>query len=161
MAYASETIALELVARLGQITTGNGYAFTASDVSRVNRDGDDWTPEHLGIVVKQGDETRNPAHDRPGNPPAMAYEQAYELIGFVRQSDRADTSDDSLVNQMEAAIKKAVAENSGTWHQFDGASYDANWGDTTRFESTAHAGLKVPLSVRYRVSELDPLTLRN
>lgn len=161
MAYPPEDIAVEVVARLGEITTANGYAFDAASVDRINRDSSDWTPSPYAIVVEQASETRNESHDRPGSPPAMAYEQTYEIHGFIRQSDRSTTPDATLENRMESAIKKAVAENSSSWHQFDGSSYDANWGETTPYESTEHAGVTVRLIVRYRVSELDPEALRN
>lgn len=156
-----ELIAAEVITRLEQITTGNGYAFNVASVERVNRDGNDWTPTHRGIVVVQGDEQRNEPHDRPGNPPANAYELPFSILCFVRQSDRSSTADQAEVNAMVAAAKKAVAEGSTSWHQFDGNSYDANWGIQSNYESIDHAGASVELLVRYRISEIDPFTLRN
>lgn len=161
MTYAAENIGAEIVSRLEQISTANGYVFDVAGVDRVNRLAEGWTPKPNSIVVEQSAETRNEPHDRPGNPPAMAYEQTYLIHGFVRQSDDSELPDATFENRMESAIKKAVAENSHTWHQFDGNSYDANWGEATPYESVDHAGLSVSLTVRYRVSELDPETLRN
>lgn len=161
MTYAAENIGAELVTRLEQITIANGYAFDVAGVDRVNRLAEGWTPKPNSIVIEQSPEVPNPAHDYPGNPPAIAYEQTYLIHSFIRQSDSSELPDATFENRMAAAIKKAVAEGSHTWHQFDGNSYDANWGTTTPYESTDHAGTTVELVVRYRVSELDPETLRN
>lgn len=157
-----ELIALELIARLEEITTDNGYSFTVPSVDRVNRDGTDWTPKSNTIVVLQTAEEPIPELSYPGNPPAIAYQLTFTIQGFVRQSDRSTTADAALENEMVAAIKKAVAENSTSWHTFDGNAMNANWGPTTRFDPVqgAHAGVSIELIVQYRVSELDPYTIR-
>lgn len=161
MTYAAENIAAEIVTRLEEITTANSYPLDVASVDRLNRLSEGFTPKPNSIVVEQENEVRNESHDRPGNPPAMAYEQTYLINGFIRQSDDSELPDATFESRMESAIKKAIAESSHTWHQFDGNSYDANWGETTPYESTDHAGITVRLVVRYRVSELDPDTLRN
>lgn len=154
-----ELIAQELIARLQTITTANGFAFDVADVSRVNRDATDWTPKHHSIVVVQAEEIRKPEHDYPGNPAAIAYTLPFELHGFVRQSDRAATSDQQKVNEVQAAIKKAVAGTSD-WHTFDDNSYLADWGPTSNYNSTEHGGTTLNLEVHYRISDTDPFTVR-
>ena len=156
-----ELIAQELIDRLEDITTGNDYSFTVPSVDRVNRDGHDWTPKTNTIVVVQTAHERLEELDFAGNPPGLAYLLTFTIQGFVRQSDRSNTADAALENNMEASIKKAVAGNA-TWHTFDGNAFNAMWGQTQRFDPTqgAHAGVSVELMVQYRVSEYDPYTKR-
>lgn len=156
-----ELIALELISRLEDITVANGFSFNVAGVDRVNRDSSEWTPKNNSIVVVQSLEARDSESDHPGNPAAIAYQLTFNIKGFVRQSDRATTADQSKENDMLAAVRLAVAGTT-TWHQFDGNSYDADWGEVTRFESESgsHAGLNIELIVRYRVSEINPYTVR-
>lgn len=156
-----ELIAQELISRLEAITTGNGYAFTVPSVDRVNRDANDWKPKNNSIVVVQGDDERDPESDRPGNPPAEAHRLTFEIKGIVRQADRATTADQSKENEMTATIKEAVSSVS-QWHTFDGNSWNAEWGTTSRITSDtgSYAGVSLELIVSYRVSETDPYTVR-
>lgn len=156
---ATERIALELVSRLEDITTGNGYSLSVSDVERVNRDGTDWTPKHLAAAVVQQEEERNEEHDYPGNPPASAYELKFLIHGYVRLPDRSASKEDAIANDFKAAIQKGIASVTD-WHQFDSVSYDAEFGTSTIWQSTDHKGTTVELTVRYRVSEYDPYTVR-
>lgn len=171
-----ELIALELIARLDQITVGNGYEFTASNVKRVNRDAIDWTPENLSIVVMQLGSERDTSLDCPGNPPANGYALGFDVSGYIRQTDRVDSGgpgpgpgpgtrlatsdDDTLINAMEASIKKAIAAGSTSWHTFDGNARHAEFGSTQKFLSEQHIGCTVSLTVRYRISEIDPYEVR-
>lgn len=156
-----ELIALELIDRLEDITIANGYDFTVPSVDRVNRDGTDWTPKSNTIVVVQTAHERNPELDYAGNPPGVAYILTFTIQGFIRQSDRSATADAALENRMEANIKKAVA-GTASWYTFDGNAFNADWGPTTRFDPTqgAHAGISIELQVQYRVSEIDPFSVR-
>lgn len=157
-----ELIALELITRLEQITTANGYAFSVPSVQRINRDATNWTATAYSIVVVQGDDERNPDHDRPGNPPANAYAVKFQVIGFIRQSDRSTDADQALVNDMNASIRKAIAENSSTWHTFDGNAYNADMGTGVNVLGDVgdYAASAVELTVWYRVNELDPYEVR-
>lgn len=155
-----ETIALEIVDRLYNITTANGFPFTA-DVVRPNRLGSDWTPAPNTIVVVAGDVERDEEHDCPGNPPALSYAVTFIIQGFVRQSDREEASDQAKVWAMVASIKKAIGQVS-EWHIFNAQNWDARWGATTQFDPSqgAHSGASVELVIYYRVSENDPYTVR-
>ena len=162
-----EQIAAEVVARLQAITTGGGYEFTAESVTRPRRIDRDFTPRNLSIVVDQAENSENDEVSYPGNPPAQGYDATFNIYGFVRESDDATTSPAVTENQMEAAIKKAIAEDSH-WHNWDGNAIDSEWGSaqpfqegqTLPFTNTDHNGVLVPLIVTYRVSELDPYVAR-
>lgn len=156
-----ELIAAELVTRLESITTGNGYSFNVSDVTRVGRTAESWKPQNLGIAVRSPIETRNESQDHEGNPPAIAYDLAFDLHLFVRQPKTESDPDPKTENSFVAAVKKAVAGTSD-WHQFDGNAYNADWGTRQAYLSPEghHAGATLTLVVQYRISETDPFTAR-
>jgi len=162
-----ETIAVEVVARLETITTGNGFEFTAESVNRPRRIDRDLTIRNLTIVVDQADDVENDEHSYPGNPPAQGYDTTFNIYGFVRESDDATTSPAVTENQMTAAIKKAITEDS-SWHNWDGNAINSRWGaaeyfsegQNLPFTNVDHNGVMVPLIVSYRVSELDPFSVR-
>ena len=156
-----ERIAEELVRRLGQVVVSEDQQIRLAKVYRVNRDATDWTPDNNTIVVKQGLASRIPESDYPGNPPAIAYELSFMLIGFIRQSDRETKVDDSEINTIVALMKRAVTPDSD-WHNFDGVSFDAVFGEVQPFvaDGGGNTGAMVELFVRYRVSEYDPFLVR-
>ena len=157
-----ELIALEIIARLEAITEGNGYEFTVPFVERVNRDGRNWTPKANAIAVVQGgDEERVFDNDCPGSPPSNAYMQTWEIRGCVRKPEYQDYAEDSDVNQMTASIRKAIAEGSTGWFTFDGNCYNAQFGPSRIEKTTDGTFSVVELMTYYRVSEIDPYTLRN
>lgn len=158
-----ERIALELIDRLENITTVNGYIFNVASVDRMTKDSlDGWTPRNLAIAVVQDDELPNDEHTHAGNPAAMAYDVTFNLHGFVRPSDHATETFSSTENAMVAAIKKAVVNNDTSWQTFGGISILADWVTTSPFQSPEgdHRGVTVSLVVTYRISETDPFTPR-
>lgn len=152
-----EQIAAELVARLEAVD------FELEDVTvyRVNRDATEWQPKDKSIVVVQGEATRMPEMDCPGNPPAIAYDIEFAIVCFARQSDREKTPEMTKVNNFVATAKKGVT-NSTDWHRFGSICFDAEFGNTIPFTPIdgALSGASVQLNCRYRVSELDPFVVR-
>jgi len=156
-----ERIAAAIVTRLNA-ETGPDEAFTS--VARVNRDATDWQVSNGAVAVKQGNATRITESDHPGNPPAIAYELTFAIVGFIRQSDRTTTADDIEINTIAANIKKSiVAGLTNNWHTFGGICFDAGFGETVPFvtENGSHTGAVVELACRYRVSETDPYQVRS
>ena len=156
-----ETIAGKIVERLEQITTGNGYTFTAASVDRTQKFGKGWRPQHLGIVVEQGDSEPNEELNRPGNPPAVAFNQTYLIHGIVLSSDEATTPDETTGNDMEAAIKSAIADASD-WVFFEDNAVQSVFAGSQLINTDTGdmGGVTVTLVVTYRVSELDHYTVR-
>ena len=152
-----ERIAAAIVTRLENSTP------EFSSVTRVNRDATDWQVTNDSVVVRQGTAARLPELDYPGNPPAIAYELTFAIVGFIRQSDRIKDADDIEINTIAANIQKAiVAGLTSTWHTFGGICFDASFGETVPFvtDNGAHTGAVVEVMCRYRVSETDPYTVR-
>jgi hypothetical protein len=154
-----ETIAQEVVARLQQITTANGYNFNVSSVDRPPKNAKQWRPRHYGIVVDQKQATENEELSHPGNPPAMAFDLDFEITGFVLLSDEATASSDPQSSDMEAAIKKAIAEDLH-WYNWDGNAVNSQWGESQFIEEPDYAGVIVQLTISYRVSETNPYAVR-
>ncbi|MEM1224608.1 MAG: hypothetical protein AAGJ40_02865 [Planctomycetota bacterium] len=152
-----ELITQRAQSRLVSITKANSYSFDVADVDRVNRLAEDFTPQHLSIVIVNATEERNPAHDRPGNPPVQAYRLPVKMHAFVRLPEDSDDREDAVVNDMVAAIKKAMA-SPADWWTFGGVSYNAEWGDMEKFQGTTHFGCTLQLNALYRISETDPYT---
>lgn len=151
-----ERIATAIVTRIGDDPS-------FESVTRVNRDATDWLVGNDSVAVRQGSAVRLPELDYPGNPPAIAYELTFAIVGFIRQPDRTTSADDIEINTIAANIKKAiVAGLTSTWHTFGGICFDAGFGETANFvtENGAHTGAVVELTCRYRVSETDPYQVR-
>ncbi len=156
-----ERIATTLISRLETVTVDEPDGVVPVTVYRVNRDATDWKPKNNSIVLKQGETSRLPDLDCPGNPPAMAYEIQFGVACFVRQSDRASNADMERVNNLSALARKAIT-NSTTWYAIDSVSFDAEVGETVPFMEAdgGHVGAIFQVTARYRVSELDPFVVR-
>lgn len=160
-----ELIALEIVRRLEQITTDNGYTFSVCDVVRPDRLGKEFSPEDKMVIVKQGDSMRNNELSFAGNPPAIAYDVSFEIECFVRSSDFDPDEYHADQNERGSQIIKALkdeATDTGAWHNFEGNAVLADIGDVKQFNTSEsdHNGVTVMLNIIYRTSENDPYTVR-
>lgn len=157
-----ELIALEIVDRLGDITIVNDYTFDVSSVDRLSRHARGWTPKHLSIAVEQGSETPVDELSHEGNPPAIAYQVTFDIHAFVRESDKETTPRATAENMMVAAIKQAIVSDGVDWYSFNANAIDGSWGQTSPFQSPEgdHAGVTIPLTVTYRISETNPYQVR-
>jgi hypothetical protein len=157
-----ELIAIEIESRLNTILLENNYSFDVSEVVRPNRKGENWQYRHMGIGILQGESTRVPELDCPGNPPAIAYAVQFQLQGICKDSMNLDEPHATSENEMAAAIQKAIASDVNTWHTMDGNAFDSDFGSATPFSSPEgeNLGVSIPLSVTYRVSENNPFEVR-
>lgn len=160
-----ESIALEIVRRLEQIHTDNDYSFDCCNVVRPDRQGESWTPEDGLIVVTQGDSTRNPSSDYPGNPPAIAYETEFEINCFVRDSDFAKNDIDPEQNDRGSQLVKAItteATDPTMWYTMGGFAVIAEMGDIKSYPQSegVNNGVTLVLKVMHRQSENNPYQVR-
>ena len=156
-----ETIALELKSRLDAMVGSGAYSTQVSEVQRPKRFAD-FTPRHNQIVLTQGSLDRVAELDRPGNPPANAHRQTFNIHCHIMQDERSHETIDELLNAFHADVIKAVASGSSTWHTFGGNAIDASWGSVQFVAADGGIdGLTIPLGVTFRVSEDDPTELRN
>ena len=119
-----------------------------------------FTPNHLQVVLTQDDPTEVPELFLPGNPPAIAFAQRFNIRCHVIPSERDPVSVDKYVNAMTANVVKAVCVDSN-WHTFGSRSLDATWESRENIDSDGGPdGINIPLTITYRTSELDPYALR-
>lgn len=156
-----ERIAAELMARLEIVTVTEDSGSVPATVYRVNRDATEWQPKNNSIVLKQGEQSRLPDLDCPGNPPAIAYQIQFAVVCFIRQSDRESNADAERVNNLAALARKAIT-NSSNWQAIDSVSFDAEITETVPFTESegGHVGAIFTVEASYRVSELDPFVVR-
>lgn len=151
------------VSRIGELTVTNGYDYDVSGVIVPGQLGREWTPENRLVLVDVGSIVRLPEHDRPGNPPAIAYSLVVECKMILRSS-QVSADEISAVEIMYAgrAIHKCIATPSHWW-QFDDNAFHADLGEPVPFVASSgqYGGVMVPVTVWYRVSENDPFQTRS
>jgi hypothetical protein len=99
----------EAVTRLREFTEANGYDYDAAGVVRPDKKGTEWTPQHRLILLDLAGNVRNPEHDRPGNPPAIAFTLTFEMRMILRSGETADSIDSSESLYAAAVMKKLIA----------------------------------------------------
>ncbi len=158
-----ERISQAIVTRIGGVTKTAGYSL---DIGRVSRPKQNWSLEnfgHLDAVIVQDDKTRIKESDYDGNPPAIAWDQPFDILLIVRQSESDETPIDQLVNQFEADVQKCITTPNATWHHWDSLAFNSMMGDqSTRFSNDDGTveGVALRLNVHFRHSEYDPYTVR-
>lgn len=157
-----ERIAVELVERLEEITTANGYSLTVAGVLRPSRLA--WESsayKNKTLVVMQGENIRVEELDCFGNPGSLAWQVTFNVHCVARQDDSDSDSFNTLPNELDSCVRKAVAD-ANNWHQFSGLAVNAEFGTTTHTvpaEGEA-SGAVVPIIITYKVSETDPYEVR-
>jgi hypothetical protein len=155
----ADEIAEVLIARLETLIGGDEQTDVV-EVIRPKRLGD-YTPKDLQIVVTQSNPERVTELDCPGNPPAICWQQTYNIRCHLMPSEDDDTAIDQLCNQFAADVIKVVCTPSNDWHLFDNYAIDAQIQTIENIETgEGMDGVNVPIAIMYRVSENDPYTVR-
>ena len=156
----SEQIATKLFDRIHLLAADFTASTSVSEVIRPVRMGG-FTPKHLQIVVTQSDPEEVPELFVPGNPPAIAYRQRFNIRCHIMPSEKDPTPFDEYANTMTADVVKAVTHVGATWFTFDGLAIDARWESREFIDADGGVdGINVPLSITYRTSEYDPYAVR-
>ena len=122
-----------------------------------------YTPENRQVVIKQDDPERNFELDQPGNPPAICWNQRFNLHLHIRPSDTDATSVDSLVNQFYGDVLDAITNSSTTdpWHTFNALAINSVIEAPEHIDADESVdGLNLPITVVYRTDETDPFRSR-
>ncbi len=155
-----EQIARTLYDRLDAMRNSDAYSTQVTSVVRPRRL-DDFTPRNGMIVMTQGDEEEIPELSYPGNPPAVAKRQTFNLACFVINSERECAPIDSITNTFAADVRRAVCTPQANWYQMDGKAIDTTFGATMPMAGDGGAdGVVVPVLVVYRTDEDNPFNLR-
>lgn len=160
-----DNIAAELIERLETLIwvdalTPGAEQTQVCEVIQPTRLGN-YTPKDLQIVVMQASPTRVPELDCPGNPPATAMQQIFNIHCHVRSSEEDTAEVDGTINRFAADVRKAVCTPQNTWHTFGGYAVIAEWLTQENIDSGEGTdGINIPLAVTYRTDEDDPYTVR-
>lgn len=155
-----DKIAQELLSRVQNVTTGNGYEQTLSAL-RPTGTQRDVKPQNGRAVIFEIDREEDEEHAIPGEPNAVAYRLLMGVAVYVRPSESSSTAIDTLVNRAAADVQKAI-RNSGTWHTFDDNAIHARMMAPIKFETEdgSHDGVLIPVEILFRVDEDDPYSAR-
>jgi hypothetical protein len=155
-----ETIAVALYDRLEAMVGSDDYQTEVASVIRPARNGGDFNIEHLQIVIRQGLDEIVDELSYPGNPPAIAHRQTFNLRCHVLLSERDTDSVESTVNTFQADVIKCLTTGT-TWYQFGGYAVDTNIGAVEPInEDGGIDGFNLPVYVTYRVDENNPYNVR-
>lgn len=155
-----ERIAVELLNRLRQLEAGYADASAVVEVIRPTRLGN-YTPKHLQIVLTQDSPEQADELNRPGNPPAVAWEQRFNIRCHVMPSELDPVSIDEYINSTAADIVRVVTASGVGWHTFNDLAIDARFDALEMMEADGGIdGFNLPLRVLYRTSELTPYDVR-
>lgn len=157
----AEEIALVLKSRLeAMIGDSSTYPTDVLEVIRPTRMGD-FTPADRQVVLVQGQPEIVPELSYPGNPPATAYRQTYQIRCHIMGSERNPEVIDTVINQFHADVVKAVYAGGNVWHTMDDNAIDAEFRSPEYV--TADGGLdgvNVPIAITFRADEGDPTSVR-
>jgi hypothetical protein len=154
-----ESIALELESRLSAMIDDTSYETEVLEVIRPRRL-NDFTPADMQIVLTQGSTEVVADLSYPGNPPAIARRQTFNIRCHVMNDEHDQTTIDEVTNTFAADVIKAVTTGAN-WEDFDGNAVDAT---IEAFELISGdgglAGVNVPVSILYRTDENNPYNVR-
>jgi hypothetical protein len=156
-----ETIAVALTTRLEAMVGSDDYETKVASVLRPGRNGGEFNIEHLQIVIRQGADEIIDELSYPGNPPAIAHKQTFNLRCHVVTSEHDTDPVDSVVNAFQADITKCLTAGN-EWYQFGGSATDATIGAVEPInEDGGIDGFNLPVFVTYRVDENNPYNARS
>lgn len=149
-----------LFRRLQLLTAGYSVFTPVVEVIRPTRMGG-FTPQHLQIVLTMGDKARNTELDCPGNPPAIAWDQTFNIRCHVMPSERDTTRVDEIVNAFAADVMQVVCDAGSQWHTFDGLAIESQWQDMQDIDADgSFVGVNVPITITFRTDENNPFNVR-
>ncbi len=155
-----EQISASLLTRLRVMETGVWPMTPVSQVVRPKRNSD-YRPQNMQIVLTEDDPEPNPELNRPGNPPAIAWDLKFNIRCHITPSEKDPRPLMQQVNRFAADVIRAVCQGSAHWHSFGGLAVNAKWAQPERIEADGGiTGVNVPLIVTYRVAENDPYVNR-
>jgi hypothetical protein len=155
-----EQIALKVKERLQTVSSANGYETTVAGT--VVRPTKVWegSPLDYQVVMAQGQMVRNEDLSYPANPPVVAYDLPFTVVGELRPSQDNTAPIESLCNEFAADVHKAICTPVASWHNWDGLAINTtieSWENTNSEEAAA---FKLEFTVTFRTAENDPFTAR-
>ena len=151
-------IGSELFDRLQKLAAGYSPFTALYEVVRPTRNAD-YTPRHLQIVLTKADPEEVTELGCPGNPPAIAWRQRFDIRCHVLPSEKDSTPIDTYCEVMAADVVRVVCDAT-RWHTFAELAINAEWLPTEMIVSDAIAGVVVPIAITFRTDEGNPFNVR-
>jgi hypothetical protein len=114
------------------------------------------TPTNYQLVVKTISHTRQPALDRIGNPPVIAYDLTVGIFGQLGVSESDCEAIEGHQYEISGRIVQSITTGA-SWWTFGSRSLNCTIGDVQLLGPT-YSG-QVTLNITYRVPENDPFTV--
>ncbi len=156
-----ENIADTLYDRLSAMVgdTAN-YPTDISEVVRPTRFAN-FTPKDRQIILTEGVASPVPELSCPGNPPAVAIAQQFNIRLHMMPSERNTDAIGTLMNQFASDVRKCVCQPASSWHTMGGYAIISQFEQHRPFMSDGGLdGCNIQLLVTYRVAEDDPTVQR-
>lgn len=155
-----ETIANVLYERLLTLVNNSEYTNNVIEVIRPTRQGN-YTPQDMQIVLTQGSSEEIEDLHCPGNPPAIARQQIFNIRCHVVNDENSSEAIDSRLNSIASDVIQSVCYPASTWHNFDGNAIDAAWQQREQVSADGGIdGINVPIAITYRTDETNPYNVR-
>lgn len=154
-----EQIAVVLFSRLEKLTKTYDVTTDLAAAVRPTREGG-FTPRDKQIVLSEGDDDIDEALSHPGNPPATARVQTFNIKLHAMPSEKDPTAIGKFLSVMKADVVQAVC-SPANWEKFGNLAINARWGNTQQLElNGGMAGVNMPMLVTYRTDEGNPYKVR-
>lgn len=155
-----EQIALKVKQRLQNVSSSNGYETTiAGNVVRPTRLWEG-SPLNYQVIIAQGPMVRNEDLSYPANPPVVAYDLPFTIVGELRPSETDNTPIETLCNEFSADVHKAICTPVADWHNWDGLAINTVIETVENTNSEEAAAFKLEMTVTFRVAENNPFEAR-
>jgi hypothetical protein len=155
-----ESIATELERRLNLLVNQSTYNTNVCEVIRPRRL-DEFTPQHLQIVLTKGDEEIVDELSYPGNPPSIAKRVTFNIRCMVMTDEHDLTPVDTIADTFVADVEQVVAGLEDLWYNFDSNAINAEFLAPIPYQADGGIdGTTLPLAITYRHSEGDPYEVR-
>jgi hypothetical protein len=155
-----ERIARELLRRLRLLLNNSTYKTKVREVVRPARL-ENYTPTDKQIVLSTDSIEAVPELMYPGNPPAIAHKQTFNLRCHVLLSERNTDSVESTINTFQADVIKCLTTGN-EWYRFGTSAIDATIGAVEPInEDGGIDGFNLPVYITYRVDENNPYNVRS
>lgn len=147
-----EQIAQKIATRLAGVS--------GATVVRPKRIGSDPGIGNKYIWLIQGDAFKNEDASAEGNPKLQAWDQAFHLDVFMRETDADTLPMDQRINTFIGQIITKLTEPS-LWETWEGLAIETNFTDVQPFPPIdgTHSGAELTMNVLYRHRENDPYTV--
>ncbi len=117
------------------------------------------------IVVQQTQLLVNDQATHDGNPIALGLDVIFNVRCHIKNRATCEHDFQAECNRVAAAVYQAIVKPSidpAMWYQFDGLAINARIGSVMQMtnEQGIHAGVMLPVTITFRISEDDPYEAR-